>query len=364
METSPTPDTASLLPAVSTSDFSRGPEQAQVTLLLYCDLQSAECEVFNRVLDALMKNHTEDLRVVYRLYPVPVSAVALLDKSELSAKAAMAAGKQGEFWEMRDLLHQRHSDWVGLSAAEFQAWILIGATGMGLEADRFAMDFGSAETSAMARSAYESAAALGIVSIPTVFVNGQLQGRAALSYGGLESTIGLTALGARQRGACPPFEIDPSRQYVATLHTERGDIVIQLFADRAPLAVNSFVVLAREGWFDGTTFHRVIPGFVAQGGDPSGSGGGGPGYYFKNEVYVDLRFDKPGVVGMANSGPDTNGSQFFITFGPTPHLNGGYTIFGQVTSGMDVVKGLRLRDPDDLPDYPGDAMESVTIHEG
>ena len=115
--------------------------------------------------------------------------------------------------------------------------------------------------------------------------------------------------------------------------------MIQLYADQAPLAVNSFVFLAKQGWFDGVTFHRVIPGFVAQTGDPSGTGKGGPGYFFKNEV-SDLRYDKPGVVGMANSGPDTNGSQFFITYAPQPSLDGSYTIFGQVIQGMDVVENL------------------------
>ena len=178
------------------------------------------------------------------------------------------------------------------------------------------------------------------------------------------STISLIALGTRQFKSCPPFDVDTSRQYIATLHTAKGDIVIQLLAEQAPLAVNSFVFLARKGWFDGVTFHRVIPGFVAQAGDPSGTGRGGPGYYFNNEVRTDLLFDKPGVVGMANSGPDTNGSQFFITYAPEPQLDGSYTVFGQVVSGMDVAEGLTPRDPQastDLP--PGDKILGVTIEE-
>jgi cyclophilin family peptidyl-prolyl cis-trans isomerase len=128
------------------------------------------------------------------------------------------------------------------------------------------------------------------------------------------------------------------------------------------LTVNNFVFLAREGYYDGVTFHRVLEGFMAQGGDPTGTGGGGPGYEFANED-SDLTFDRPGVVSMANAGRDTNGSQFFITFGPRSQLNGGYTIFGQVVSGMDVVNGLRRRDPDQNPDYAGDAIETVTITE-
>jgi cyclophilin family peptidyl-prolyl cis-trans isomerase len=141
-----------------------------------------------------------------------------------------------------------------------------------------------------------------------------------------------------------------------------GEFVMQLFPDKAPLTVNSFVFLAREGYFNGVTFHRVLEGFMAQGGDPTGTGTGGPGYEFVNED-SDLTFDKEGVVAMANAGRDTNGSQFFITFGPTQQLNGGYTIFGQVVSGMDVVNSIKRRDPQQNPDFTGDAMESVTITE-
>jgi cyclophilin family peptidyl-prolyl cis-trans isomerase len=157
--------------------------------------------------------------------------------------------------------------------------------------------------------------------------------------------------------------IDVTRQYFATFKMAReGEFVVQLYPEKAPVTVNSFVFLARDGFFDGVTFHRVLEGFMAQGGDPTGTGGGGPGYQFANEE-SDLSFDKPGVVAMANAGRDTNGSQFFITFGPAPHLDGGYTIFGQVIEGMDVVNGITRRDPDQNPGYSGDVIESVTITE-
>ncbi len=161
----------------------------------------------------------------------------------------------------------------------------------------------------------------------------------------------------------PPLKIDTGKQYFATVKMAKGgEFVIQLYPDKAPETVNSFVFLACKGYFNGVTFHRVLEGFMAQGGDPTGTGMGGPGYQFKNEN-SDLTFDKAGVVAMANAGPDTNGSQFFITFGPTPQLNGGYTIFGQVISGMDVVNGITRRDPQQNPSSPGDAMETVTISE-
>jgi cyclophilin family peptidyl-prolyl cis-trans isomerase len=161
----------------------------------------------------------------------------------------------------------------------------------------------------------------------------------------------------------PPLKIDPAKQYFANVKMGKGgEFVIQLYPDKAPKTVNSFVFLACKGYFNGVTFHRVLEGFMAQGGDPTGMGTGGPGYEFENED-SDLTFDKAGVVAMANAGRDTNGSQFFITFGPATQLNGGYTIFGQVTEGMDVVNGITRRDPEQNPNFEGDAMESVTITE-
>lgn len=171
------------------------------------------------------------------------------------------------------------------------------------------------------------------------------------------------AVTAKQYSAPPEMTIDPQKQYFATVEMAKGGkFVIQLFPDKAPITVNSFVFLAREGYFNGTTFHRVLDGFMAQGGDPTGTGRGGPGYQFQNED-SDLSFDKPGVVAMANAGRNTNGSQFFITFAATPWLDGGYTIFGQVVEGMDVVMGITRRDPEQNPNYSGDVIASVTIEE-
>jgi peptidylprolyl isomerase len=141
-----------------------------------------------------------------------------------------------------------------------------------------------------------------------------------------------------------------------------GEFVIRLYPDKAPITVNSFVFLAKQGYFNGTTFHRVLEGFMAQGGDPTGTGMGGPGYEFVNEKN-DLTFDKTGVVAMANAGPNTNGSQFFITFQPVGLSESDYTIFGQVISGMDVVNGITRRDPDQNPTFTGDAIASITISE-
>lgn len=161
----------------------------------------------------------------------------------------------------------------------------------------------------------------------------------------------------------PPLTIDVTKQYFATFKMAKGgEFKVQLFPDKAPRTVNSFVFLAQDGFFTGVTFHRVLEGFMAQGGDPTGTGMGGPGYQFANEKN-DLAFDKPGVVAMANAGPNTNGSQFFIMFGPYGLSESDYTIFGQVVSGMEVVNGLTRRDPDQNPSFTGDVITSVTISE-
>lgn len=163
----------------------------------------------------------------------------------------------------------------------------------------------------------------------------------------------------------PAIQIDPNKQYFAILKTEKGDIRIQLFADKAPKTVNNFVFLARQGFYDDITFHRVIPGFIAQTGDPTGTGGGGPGYTIEDEFNPDLKHDRPGRVSMANKGqPNTGGSQFFITYAPAPHLDGHHTIFGQVVEGMDVLEKLTERRPSQNPNAPpGDKLLTVEIED-
>ena len=167
---------------------------------------------------------------------------------------------------------------------------------------------------------------------------------------------------AKQYDAPPPMVIDLAKRYVATISTDQGDIVMELFADKAPMTVNNFVFLAREGYYDGVTFHRVIKGFMAQGGDPSGSGSGGPGYRFGDEFHPALKHDQPGILSMANAGPGTNGSQFFITYRDTPHLDGKHTVFGRVVEGMDVLEAIPERDPQ-RASQPGVVMNSVTVVE-
>jgi cyclophilin family peptidyl-prolyl cis-trans isomerase len=160
----------------------------------------------------------------------------------------------------------------------------------------------------------------------------------------------------------PQLVLDPSKTYSAILHTDKGDITVQLFADKVPNTVNNFVFLSRQGFYNGTIFHRVIADFMAQGGDPTGTGTGGPGYRFSDEFNSSLRHDKPGVLSMANAGPNTNGSQFFITHRATPWLDNKHSVFGQVTEGMKVLISITPRDPM-RPESPGVKLLSVTIQE-
>ena len=167
---------------------------------------------------------------------------------------------------------------------------------------------------------------------------------------------------SKQWSKPPAMVIDPKKQYSATFHTEKGDIEVILFADKVPNTVNNFVFLSREGFYDGTIFHRVIADFMAQGGDPTWTGMGGPGYRFKDEFHPSLRHSGPGILSMAKSGANTNGSQFFITHKATPWLDNKHTVFGKVTKGMDVLLSIPVRDPQ-RPDNPGVHLMSVIITE-
>jgi len=158
------------------------------------------------------------------------------------------------------------------------------------------------------------------------------------------------------------MSINPDKTYYATFQTAKGDIRVQLFAKQAPKTVNNLIFLARAGFYDNTTFHRVLKDFMAQGGDPTGTGSGGPGYRFEDEIDPSLQFDRAGLLAMANAGANTNGSQFFLTFVPTPWLDGNHTIFGQVVSGMDVLLSLGLRDPQTATG-PGELLKTVVIEE-
>ncbi len=234
---------------------------------------------------------------------------------------------------------------------------------------RFASDLDDGVYAAYVSSLEKEAAGIGLPGTPSALVDGEIVAGQGLPVdfavwdNFISSTIAVQALDDMQYDAPPPMTLEDGKIYKARVTMENGDeFLIELNQEAAPLAVNSFIFLANEGWFDGVTFHRVLPGFMAQTGDPTGTGMGGPGYEFVNEIDSTLSHDAKGVVAMANSGPDTNGSQFFITLAPATHLDGGYTIFGRIVEGMDAVEGITPRDPSVDPQAPpGDIIQSVVI---
>ncbi len=337
------------------TDWIKGPETAAVTIVEYADFQCPYCPQLAPILRELQAQFPEDVRIVYRHFPLD----SIHDKALLSTQAAEAAGLQDEFWAMHDLLYEKPGEWAGLSVAAFKTWVVAQAKDLGLDEEQFEADFSSDEIVAKAEATWVKGQEIGIPGTPFIMINYQ-QFKAQPSLDTLTAIVKLIKLEDQQFSECPSLTVDPESTYQVTLETEKGDIVIELFPDVAPLAVNSFLFLAENGWYDGTTFHRVIPDFMAQTGDPTGTGYGNPGYSFGIEIDPGLIFDRAGLVAMANSGPEANGSQFFITYGPSPDLNGGYTIFGEVIEGMDVVESLSPRDPSQglgLP--PGDALVRV-----
>jgi cyclophilin family peptidyl-prolyl cis-trans isomerase len=317
----------------------------------------------------ILEDFPAEVRVIYRYFPlIGNDQVAGNDKAALSAQAAEAAGLQDAFWEMHDILFTQQAEWTELSEADFIAWVTDQVETLGLDTEQFQTDMLSAELAQMAEQAWLDGISAGFEYIPYMFIDNRPALSEYYQYEALNKAVGsilipLNELTDRQYNECPPQVIDFSKAYTAILHTDLGDITIELFPDVAPFTVNSFVFLAREDWFDDVKFHRVVPGFVAQAGDPSGTGLGGPGYLFGLETDPDLNFDRAGLFAMANSGPTANGSQFFITYDAAPHLNGQYTIFGEVIAGMDVARAIAeptAEDPNSLPEV---YILDVTIEE-
>ncbi len=348
---------APLYPDPAPQDWSQGPQDAAVTFLEYTDLQAAASPALDLNLARLAAKYPADVRRVFRHFPLPGN-----DKAMAAAAAAEAAGRQGRFFEMADLLAGRQAEWAALDAEGFRAWLLEQAAALGLDAERFSTALDDPAVAQKLAAAQQFGLQAAIPTMPWLLINGKIY-QGPRDFRSLESVVRLLMLEKKQFKACPPMVIDPQKRYYARLQTAKGEILAELYAAQAPLAVNNFVFLAREGWYDGVTFHTVIPGYIAQSGDPSGSGFGTPGYAFADDVN-NLRFDQPGMLAMASAGPDSNGSQFFINFQADSRLNGRYVIFGKVIEGLDVLSRLTPRDPSSPADLPeGDVIEKVVIEE-
>jgi cyclophilin family peptidyl-prolyl cis-trans isomerase len=308
----------------------------------------------------------DDVRIVYRHFPL----ISIHDKAQITAEAAEAAGAQDKFWEMHDVLYERQNEWAGLPADDIIDTLVTYAEEVGVEdLEQFRSDLEDGTFADEITAQYDESVAAGLTGTPSFIINGLTYPteQLGLSFEALSlftKMVQLKAQGDWHWYDQPEQVIDPDKDYIATIKTDKGDIVIELYPDTAPTNVNSFAFLAGEDFYQNVTFHRVLPGFMAQGGDLTGLGFGFPGYRCEDEVTTARSFDEAGVLAFANSGPNSNGAQFFITYDATPNLNEGFTILGKVIEGQDVVESITPRDPASNPAAPpGDKMLDIVIEE-
>ncbi|MAT98754.1 MAG: hypothetical protein CL608_16550 [Anaerolineaceae bacterium] len=321
------------------------------------------------MLARLVDAYPETVQLVYRHFPLN----SIHANAQKSAEAAEAAGAQGAFWEYHDALFTQQGEWSSLDTAAAHEYFVALADELGLDGDALGEDLNNDTYADYVTAVETESVAIGLGGTPSVIVDGFLIPNVPFEYEIWESYVQQRLavleveeiLADMQYDAPPPMTIDVEADYTATILLENGaEIVIELLPQSAPETVNNFVFLAEEGWYDGITFHRVIPGFMAQTGDPTGLGFGDPGYAIDDEIDPALSHDGPGVVSMANSGPNTGGSQFFITTGAATHLDGLHAIFGRVIEGQDVVESITPRDPQDPNAPEGDRIETITIETG
>ena len=352
-------------------DWFLGNIDAPVIIIEYSDYQCPYCQYMSSTMDKFIKEHSNDIGFAYRHFVIPQH-----DKSFLAAQASEAAGLQGKFWEMHNFLFEKTNWdlWILMTQDEFKTYLEEKAVPAvsGLDKAKFMKDFAGKEISDKITKSQDDLYALandsrnGLQGTPTffVFVKGQVYNAPPLATV-FENMINLSKLDDQRIKECPPMTVDSQKNYQATIKTEKGDIVIKLFPDKAQTAVNSFIYLAKKGYYNGVAFHRVIEGFIAQTGDPSNSGMGGPGYVLDTEITEDMNFDRSGLVGMIHGEEvNTNNSQFFITLNAIPDLSRRYTLFGEVVSGLGVVEELTPRDVNSEENpAPGDKIISITIEE-
>lgn len=317
------------------------------------------------LLSRLVDEYPDEVQVVYRHFPL----TNIHDNAMIAAEASEAAGAQGAFWEFHDAIYDNQGEFANMSEDEALEFFVNLAAEMDLDAEQMRADLENGTYEAYVESVRQEAVALGLPGTPALIVNEQLIQGGTPPYEAwvefLSALRQMAGLEEMQYEAAPDMTIDVDASYLAEVEMENGDtFTIELLPQSAPETVNSFVFLAREGWFDGVTFHRVLPGFVAQTGDPTGTGMGDPGYKLPDEIDPALSHAEVGVVAMANSGPNTSGSQWYVTLGDASFLDGNYTIFGRVVDGIEVVQAITPRDPSVDPNAPeGDKIKTITIEE-
>ncbi len=333
------------LDPVTEDDWIYGNPDAPITIIEYADFQCPACPNFSMYAVTLVDAFPDSIRLVYRHLPL----ASIHDKAYITSMAAEAAGEQGKFWEMYEILYMTQSEWTFLDQDTFMDWLMAKAEELGLDLEAFTEDLNDETRLAEIEAETQARFDKGVLYTPFVVINDRIFRD---NQPDIFALVGIYEYGGFEE--CPTWVIEPGKSYTAIIETTVGDIEIELYPEEAPLAVNSFVFLAQNDWYQDVYFHRVIEGFVAQAGDPSGYGVIGPGYTFANETNNDLSFDKAGVLGMANAGPDTNGSQFYLTLAPATNLDGSYTIFGQVVdASLSVLDDIARRDPQTAVDFEG-----------
>jgi cyclophilin family peptidyl-prolyl cis-trans isomerase len=341
-------------------------EDYSITIIAYNDFSCAGCLTIAQALDKSLDLYPEDVRLVYRHFPVIGGEN---DNGIVAAKSTEAAGKQGKFWEMHDFFFATQDAWIDMDPDTFTSYIYDQVDALGMDPTQFGEDVNSKEISELIAQQYDEA--LNFRDAPPLVL---VEGTVTPPYLSTIQDFFLWLetlmipygrhIKSQQFAECPPMIIDEDESYTATLHTTKGDIVLALYPDAAPVTVNNFIFLAENDYYDETPFYAVIEGFVAQAGDPSGTGWGTPGFLYGLEVSPEVNFDRPYMLAMANSGPEASNSQFFISFSPLTYLNGKHTVFGEVIDGVDVLKALDFRDPEKDPISPmTDLVLDITIEQ-
>ncbi len=357
------------LPEVSADDYAVGPDDAILTFTVYTDPQCPYCSQLDPILDEFQLLYPNDVRVVTRLFPLP----SIHDKSLLASQALIAAGLQGKFNELKSFLFERQYQdtndpeqakmdesefWSGLAVADFETWLKERVPDLGINADKLVTDMNSDDAVAKAQEYQVNASALGLSGTPTLFINGYQWPENSRGIDIFTIYLKLLKNKDLELDTCPPTVTDTSKTYLATISTNQGDIVAELYPDKAPTAVNSFVYLAEQGWYDNLPI--ISSDEFVLSGDPTDTSYGGAGYAYLDEPN-DLTFEQPGMLAAYSVWPGlgTNGSVFFIN--KTSRTDTNRTIFGKIVEGMDVLDKFTSRN--NIFDPAVDKVLKITITE-
>jgi len=359
------------LPEVTDEDYIVGSKDAPITFMVYSDPQCPYCAQFDPIMDNFATLYPDEVRIVFRFFPLS----SIHDKARLSSQAMVAAGLQGKFDEFRIWLFERQSKnpnnpavaslddtefWAGLPPADLADWLKKRVSDLGIDPDQLVKDMLSEAVVNKVLDAENVAKSIGIGGTPTLFVNGYAWPLDQRDTRIFSTFTKLLLNKEKEYKTCPAMAINSSKSYSATISTTKGDIVVDLFADKAPYAVNSFIFLAREGWYSNLPI--ISSDQLLLSGDPTDTGYGGPGYVYKDEIDSTLSFSEPGMLATYayDVGSGTNGSTFFINKIALPEQSG-RTIFGKVTSGLDILSSLQIRD--NIFNPAVDSILGVTITE-